>query len=90
MSNLNTIENITPLVDDILYYSSLYTGYTFKDGYFDSAELDRINTLILFDHNGMGVTSWDLNSATDRSDLMTRSFMWYDIVPRAKLSMCEF
>lgn len=90
MSNLNTIENITPLVDDILYYSSLYTGYTFKDGYFDSAELDKSNTLILFDHNGMGVVIWDLNDATARSDLMTRSFMWYDIVPRAKLSKCEF
>ena len=90
MSNLNTIENITPLVDDILYYSSLYTGYTFKDGYFDSPELDKSNTLILFDHNGMGVVIWDLNDATARSDLMTRSFMWYDIVPRAKLSKCEF
>jgi len=90
MSNLNTIENITPLVDDILYYSSLYTGCLLKYGYFDSAELDRSNTLILFDHNGMGVTSWDLNNATDRSDLMTRSFMWYDIVPRAKLSKREF
>lgn len=90
MSNLNTIENMTPLVDDILYYSSLYTGYTFKDGYFDSAELDKSNTLILFDHNGMGVVIWDLNDATARSDLMTRSFMWYDIVPRAKLSKCEF
>ena len=90
MSNLNTIENITPLVDDILYYSSLYTGYTFKDGYFDSAELDKSNTLILFDHNGMGVVIWDLNDATARSDLMTRSFMWYDIVPRAKLSKCVF
>ena len=90
MSNLNTIENITPLVDDILYYSSLYTGYTFKDGYFDSAELDKSNTLILFDHNGMGVVIWNLNDATARSDLMTRSFMWYDIVPRAKLSKCEF
>ena len=90
MSNLNTLENITPLVDDILYYSSLYTGYTFKDGYFDSAELDKSNTLILFDHDGMGVVSWDLNDAFARSDLMTRSFMWYDIVPRAKLSKCEF
>ena len=87
---MNTIENITPLVDDILYYSSLYTGYTFKDGYFDSAELDKSNALILFDHNGMGVVIWDLNDATARSDLMTRSFMWYDIVPRAKLSKCEF
>ena len=84
MSNLNTLENITPLVDDILYYSSLYTGYTFKDGYFDSAELDKSNTLILFDHNGMGVAIWDLNDAFRRSDLMARSFMWYVIVPRAK------
>ncbi len=87
---MNTLENITPLVDDILYYSSLYTGYTFKDGYFDSVELDKSNTLILFDHDGMGVVSWNLNDATARSDLMTRSFMWYDIVPRAKLSKCEF
>ena len=87
---MSTTENITPLVDDILYYSSLYTGYTFKDGYFDSAELDKSNTLILFDHDGMGVVIWDLNDATARSDLMTRSFMWYDIVPRAKLSKCEF
>ena len=90
MSNLNTIENIKEVVDDILHYSSLYTGYLFKYGYFDEAELDKNNTLILFDHNGMGVVSWDLNNATDRSDLMTRSFMWYDVVPRAKLSKCEF
>ena len=88
--SLNTIENVLPIVDDILYYSSLYTGYLFKYGYFDSAELDRSNTLILFDHNGMGVVSWELNKEADRSDLMTRSFMWYDIVPRAKLSKCEF
>ena len=87
---MNTLENITPLVDDILYYSSLYTGYLLKYGYFDIAELDRSNTLILFDHDGMGVVSWDLNNATDRGDLMARSFMWYDIVPRAKLSKCEF
>jgi hypothetical protein len=87
---MNTLENITPLVDDILYYSSLYTGYTFKDGYFDSVELDKSNTLILFDHDGMGAVSWNLNDEADRSDLMTRSFMWYDIVPRAKLSKCEF
>ena len=90
MSNLNTTENIKEVVDDILHYSSLYTGYLFKYGYFDSAELDRSNTLILFDHNGDCITSWDLNDATARSDLMTRSFMWYDIVPRAKLSKCEF
>ena len=90
MSNLNTTENIKEVVDDILHYSSLYTGYLFKYGYFDSAELDRSNTLILFDHNGMGVVSWNLNDATDRSDLMTRSFVWYDVVPRAKLSKCEF
>ena len=90
MSNLNTIENITPLVDEILYYSSLYTGYTFKDGYFDSSELDKSNALILFDHDGMGVAIWDLNDAFARSDLAGRSFMWYDIVPRAKLSKCEF
>ena len=88
--SLNTIENIKEVVDDILHYSSLYTGYLFKYGYFDSAELDRSNTLILFDHNGDCITSWDLNDATARSDLMTRSFMWYDIVPRAKLSKCEF
>lgn len=88
--SLNTTENIRAVVDDILHYSSIYTGYLFKYGYFDEAQLDRTNTLLIFDHNGVCITSWDLNDAADRSDLMTRSFMWYDVVPRAKLSRCEF
>lgn len=87
---MNTIENITPLVDDILHYSSLYTGYNLKYGYFDSAELDRSNILILFNHDDDYITSWDLNDAASRSDLMARSFVWYDVVPRAKLAKHEF
>ena len=88
--NLNTIENITPVVDDILYYSTYYTGYTLRDGYFDEAELSRTNVLSLTGHDGDAIAVWDLNDAYARSDLMTTNFMWYDVVPRAKLSKCEF
>lgn len=90
MSNLNTTENIRAVVDDILHCSSIYTGYLFKYGYFDEVALDRNNTLTIFDHNGVRITSWDLNDEVDINDLMSRCFMWYDVVPRAKLSKCEF
>jgi len=88
--SLNTTENIRAVVDAILHYSNLYTGYLLKYGYFDSVELDRTNTLLISDHNGVCITSWDLNDEVDINDLMSRCFMWYDVVPRAKLSKCEF
>jgi len=86
----NTIENTRAVVDAILHYSNLYTGYLLKYGYFDSAELDRTNTLLIFDHNGVCITSWDLNDAADRGDLMTTNFLWYDLVPSQTKRMKDF
>jgi len=85
MNNLNTIENITLLVDTILANISIYTGYNLKYGYFDAAKLDEHKQFTIYNHNGEWITCWDLNDATDRADLMTRNFMWYDVVPIEKL-----
>ena len=76
MNNLNTIENITLLVDTILANISIYTGYNLKYGYFDAAKLDEHKQFTIYNHNGEWITCWDLNDATDRADLMTRNFMW--------------
>lgn len=85
MSNLNTIENVIPVVDFILNNIDFYTGYNPKCGYFDAARLDEHKLFTLYDHDGDYITIWDLNDAGDRADLMTRNFMWYDIVPIEKL-----
>ena len=86
----NTIENTRAVIDDILHYSVLYTGYNLKYGYFDAAKLDEHGLFTLYGHDGDAIAVWDLNDAYARSDLMTTHFIWYDIVPRAKLSKCEF
>jgi hypothetical protein len=83
--NLNTIENVIPLVDSILTNIDFYTGYNLKYGYFDAAKLDEHKLFTLYGHNGDYITSWDLNDAADRADLMTRNFIWYDIVPKEDL-----
>jgi len=44
----------------------------------------------LYDHDGDYITSWDLNDAADRSDLMSRHFVWYDIVPSENISKPNF
>ena len=80
MSNLNTVENVIPVVDSILNNIDFYTGYNLKYGYFDAAKLDEHKLFTLYDHDGDYITSWDLNDRADRSDLMTRNFIWYDIV----------
>ena len=52
MSNLNTIENVIPVVDFILNNIDFYTGYNPKCGYFDAARLDEHKLFTLYDHDG--------------------------------------
>lgn len=82
--NLNkAIEEAIPIINCILGNVEIYTGYNLKYGYFDSAYFDDGSyKLKIYNHNGVRITTWDLLDAIDRADLMTRNFIWYDIVPR--------
>lgn len=84
--NLNeVIEEAMPTVKHILGNVGVYTGYNSKYGYFYSASFDDGSyKLKIYNHNGVRITTWDLLDATDRADLMTRDFIWYDIVPYHK------
>jgi len=85
MNLSKVIEEAMPVVKCILENVEIYTGYNLKYGYFDSASFDDGRyKLKLYNHDGDYITSWDLNDAADRADLMTRNFIWYDIVPYHK------
>jgi hypothetical protein len=82
VSNLNTIENVLPVVEEVLENVQKYTGYTHSFGYFEHASFDKggKNKFTIFGHNGDALEIWYLNKPLDRSDLMTRTFLWYDVV----------
>lgn len=91
MTNLNTIENVLPVVDGILENIKKYTGYTSSAGYFDNASFkEGGNVLTLFDHNDEVVECWYLDKQMDRGDLMTRGFLWYDLVSKVGINGREF